>query len=94
MRTPPLVALGHNLARDQPILFQLAQLLGQHFGCDLIQPTLDLRKAQHPLFVMKIAIIGGGNIGGTLGKKWAKAGHQVVFGVRNNGARHGQTAGV
>ena len=32
---------------------------------------------------MNIAIIGAGNIGGTLGRKWALAGNQVVFGVRN-----------
>jgi predicted dinucleotide-binding enzyme len=32
--------------------------------------------------VMKIAIIGAGNVGGTLGKGWAKRGHEVVFGVR------------
>ena len=31
---------------------------------------------------MKIAIIGAGNIGGTLGRKWLAAGHEVVFGVR------------
>jgi predicted dinucleotide-binding enzyme len=32
---------------------------------------------------MKIAIIGAGNVGGTLGKRWAKIGHQIQFGVRN-----------
>ncbi len=32
---------------------------------------------------MKITIIGGGNIGSVLGKKWAAAGHEVFFGVRN-----------
>jgi predicted dinucleotide-binding enzyme len=32
--------------------------------------------------VMKIAIIGAGNVGGTLGKGWAKRGHEIVFGVR------------
>lgn len=31
---------------------------------------------------MEIAILGAGNIGGTLGRKWAKAGHTVLFGVR------------
>ncbi|MGE5703222.1 MAG: NADPH-dependent F420 reductase [Clostridia bacterium] len=30
--------------------------------------------------MMKIASIGSGNIGGTLGKKWAACGHQVMFG--------------
>lgn len=32
---------------------------------------------------MRIAVIGAGNIGGTLGRKWARAGHDVRFGVRN-----------
>jgi 8-hydroxy-5-deazaflavin:NADPH oxidoreductase len=32
---------------------------------------------------MKIAIIGSGNIGGTLGKKWLVAGHQISLGVRD-----------
>ena len=32
---------------------------------------------------MKIAVIGIGNVGGTLGPAWAKAGHEVIFGVRN-----------
>lgn len=37
---------------------------------------------------MKIAIIGAGNIGTALGKKWMAAGHDVVFGVRNTGANN------
>jgi 8-hydroxy-5-deazaflavin:NADPH oxidoreductase len=35
---------------------------------------------------MRIAVIGAGNIGRTLGTKWAAAGHQVVYGVRSPGA--------
>jgi NADPH-dependent F420 reductase len=31
---------------------------------------------------MKIAVIGAGNVGGTLGKRWARAGHEVAFGTR------------
>ncbi len=31
---------------------------------------------------MRIGILGAGNIGGTLGRKWAQAGHRVMFGVR------------
>jgi hypothetical protein len=34
---------------------------------------------------MNIAIIGAGNVGGTLGSRWAKNGHTVTFGVRNPG---------
>ena len=32
---------------------------------------------------MKIAIVGAGNVGGTLGQAWARKGHDVFFGVRN-----------
>jgi 8-hydroxy-5-deazaflavin:NADPH oxidoreductase len=33
---------------------------------------------------MKIAIIGAGNVGGTLGTAWAqKAGHEIFYGVKN-----------
>lgn len=32
---------------------------------------------------MKIAIIGAGNVGGTLGRRWAAVGHDIVFGVRD-----------
>lgn len=32
---------------------------------------------------MKIGIIGAGNVGGTLGRAWAKKGHSVCFGVRH-----------
>ncbi len=31
---------------------------------------------------MNIGVIGGGNIGGTLGKLWAAKGHQIMFGMR------------
>ena len=31
---------------------------------------------------MKIAVIGTGNIGGTLGGRWRNAGHDVVYGTR------------
>src|SRR5258708_7789544 len=34
---------------------------------------------------MKIAVLGAGNIGGTLAKKWAKAGHSICFGLRDPG---------
>jgi|SRR5215470_2374871 predicted dinucleotide-binding enzyme len=32
---------------------------------------------------MKIAVIGTGSVGGTLGRRWAELGHTVCFGVRN-----------
>lgn len=35
---------------------------------------------------MRIGIIGAGMVGGTLGKHWAKAGHEVMWGVRDPAA--------
>jgi predicted dinucleotide-binding enzyme len=32
---------------------------------------------------MKIGIIGSGNVGGALGSRWAKLGHEVLFGTRD-----------
>ena len=32
---------------------------------------------------MKLAVIGAGSVGGTLGKRWAELGHAVSFGVRD-----------
>jgi len=32
---------------------------------------------------MKIAVIGTGSVGGTLGRRWAELGHVVAFGVRD-----------
>ena len=40
---------------------------------------------------MKITILGIGNVGRTLGTKWAAAGHDVVFGVRDVTAEKVQT---
>ena len=34
---------------------------------------------------MDIAVIGAGNVGGTLGARWAQNGHRVAFGVRDIG---------
>ncbi len=39
---------------------------------------------------MKLGMLGTGNIGGTLGKKWAVAGHEVVFGVRDRSSPKAQ----
>jgi predicted dinucleotide-binding enzyme len=32
---------------------------------------------------MHVVVMGSGNIGGTLGRRWARSGHQVTFGVRD-----------
>lgn len=39
---------------------------------------------------MKIAIIGTGNVGGTLARKWGKRGHSIYLGVRDTKAQHVQ----
>jgi 8-hydroxy-5-deazaflavin:NADPH oxidoreductase len=42
---------------------------------------------------MKIGIIGSGNVGGALGGRWAKLGHEVTFGTRDpQGIRKQQLA--
>jgi 8-hydroxy-5-deazaflavin:NADPH oxidoreductase len=38
---------------------------------------------------MKIAVIGAGKIGGTLGGKWEAAGHEVVYGLRDPSTKKG-----
>lgn len=40
---------------------------------------------------MKIAILGMGNVGSVLGRRWVEAGHEVVFGVRDP-AKHAAAA--
>lgn len=32
---------------------------------------------------IRVAVLGAGNIGGTLGRKWVAAGHDVTFGMRD-----------
>lgn len=32
---------------------------------------------------MRITVLGTGDVGGTLGKRWADKGHQIIFGSRN-----------
>lgn len=41
-------------------------------------------------FEMKIAIIGSGNVGGTLALKWANKGHQIFIGTRDQNNFKGQ----
>jgi predicted dinucleotide-binding enzyme len=40
---------------------------------------------------MKIAVIGAGKIGGTIGDKWKAAGHEVVYGLRDASKKSGAT---
>jgi predicted dinucleotide-binding enzyme len=38
---------------------------------------------------MKIAVIGAGNIGGTIGGKWEAAGHEVTYALRDPSKKPG-----
>jgi predicted dinucleotide-binding enzyme len=40
---------------------------------------------------LRIAILGAGDIGGTLGRKWARAGHTIAFGVKNPASEKAQS---
>src|SRR5579859_5496858 len=39
---------------------------------------------------LNIAVLGAGNIGGTLGRKWSAAGHKVAFGVSDPNGKKSQ----
>jgi hypothetical protein len=41
---------------------------------------------------MKIAIIGAGSVGTALGKAWSRAGHDIVFGVRDPSSSNAKLA--
>lgn len=36
---------------------------------------------------MRVAVIGAGRVGGTLGRRWANSGYEVIFGVRDPNSR-------
>jgi len=40
---------------------------------------------------LRIAILGAGDIGSTLGRKWARAGHTIAFGVKNPASEKAQS---
>lgn len=41
---------------------------------------------------MRVAVIGGGKIGGTIGGRWEAAGHEVVYGLREPSKKKGATS--
>jgi 8-hydroxy-5-deazaflavin:NADPH oxidoreductase len=41
---------------------------------------------------MRVAVIGAGRIGGTIGGKWEAAGHEVVYGLRDPAKKAGATS--
>lgn len=36
---------------------------------------------------MKLGIFGAGSVGGTLGEAWSRAGHEILFGVRDSSSK-------
>lgn len=40
---------------------------------------------------LNVVVLGAGNIGGTLGRKWSIAGHKVTFGVNDANGKHAQS---
>ncbi|HJT57947.1 MAG TPA: NAD(P)-binding domain-containing protein [Ktedonobacteraceae bacterium] len=40
---------------------------------------------------LTIAVLGAGNIGGTIGRKWVNAGHEVIFGVNDIHGKNAQS---
>jgi 8-hydroxy-5-deazaflavin:NADPH oxidoreductase len=45
--------------------------------------TSEKKKGSKHMATYRIAVLGAGNIGGTLGRKWVNAGHTVTFGVKD-----------
>lgn len=60
-------------------------------GALILAATPGLANAQtrRPI---RIGVIGSGNIGGAIGKLWAKAGHEILFASRNPGELAGLVA--
>ncbi len=45
---------------------------------------------EYEMTTLRIAVLGAGKIGGTIGRKWTAAGHQVAYGVRDPQAAESQ----
>jgi predicted dinucleotide-binding enzyme len=63
-------------------LWRTVALAAVIFACAISPRSLLAQSTPSPS-AMKIGIIGSGNIGGTVGELWVKAGHQVLFSSRN-----------
>lgn len=42
---------------------------------------------------MKLGVIGAGNVGATLGRRWSEAGHEVMYGVRDPSSEKSRSLG-
>ena len=68
----------HAVNRRRRGLLQVVAAVAAGFA---LRPDRPLAQTKNP--TMKIGIIGSGNIGGTLGVLWAKAGYEVFFSSRH-----------
>ena len=69
-----------NKSRRQFFRFALASIVSIVIGGQLLTTPAATGAEKASL---KIGIIGSGNIGGTLGEFWIKAGHEVLFSSRH-----------
>ncbi|PZP50955.1 MAG: dinucleotide-binding enzyme [Pseudopedobacter saltans] len=69
--------------KNLSILFLQALLLVSFVSCGQNNPKTNEVNTDSSNIKTTISIIGSGNVGGTLGKKWAKAGYTVLFSSRH-----------
>ena len=84
-----LLALAGAMLLPLPALAQDAVIPARPFVAEAIVHPIP--KTSQP---MRIGIIGSGNIGGTLGELWARAGHQVMFSDRERALADAQARRV
>src|ERR1700737_4741346 len=75
MRKPWAVPFPQSSSGNRQSSFRIHSLITRSSR----RKTLRARKRRTS---MKIAVVGAGDVGGALGKGWAKKGHDVTFGVR------------
>jgi len=69
------------MRQDRRRFLQLAGATAAALGLNVLSATVGGVSAGKAR--MKIGIVGSGNVGGTLGSVWAKAGHEVMFSSRH-----------
>jgi glutamate dehydrogenase/leucine dehydrogenase len=60
---------------------KIAVVLGIH-SVSACTEFHQLTTSEQIFLIMKIAIIGSGNVGGALAQQWIKAGHSVLIGAK------------
>jgi predicted dinucleotide-binding enzyme len=58
--------------------------------CEIIKKKITRERGEN-MSSLRIAILGAGDIGGTLGRKWASAGHSIAFGVKDPSSERAQS---